>query len=290
MSLAYFLKASGLLASNLLGVRMHLDIKQKCVRRSFSGKKTDICCWFICWCFYSAGAVHTPHILLNSGVGPAEELNKHSIPVVHDLAGVGDHLMDHLMVPVRFRTTPGHSLNYLNTKTSTPTFYNGLKRTAAIIQYLTLKSGPLTTNVSLTCIQLINRWDSHIHHHLIDWWGCVLRPLRRSQAIPKPRSFKRGYFFWTWRTWYRVNRTANCSQESRSGEVARGRVNDHWGHRFEVSSWFIILYFYWQHTGLRAWDALHCVVMIRLTPRLSTPSKPTISLMYQDLIELCGYP
>ncbi|KAG9098136.1 hypothetical protein FS749_004590 [Ceratobasidium sp. UAMH 11750] len=95
----------------------------------------------------SAGAVHTPHILMHSGVGPAEELNKHNIPVVHDLAGVGDHLMDHPVVPVRFRTIPGESLNYLGLD-KTSSLYNSLRRTKAIAQYMLLKTGPLTSNLS----------------------------------------------------------------------------------------------------------------------------------------------
>ena len=104
---------------------------------------------FMLTLLHSAGAVHAPQILMNSGVGPAEELNRHGIPVIHDLSGVGDHLMDHLMVPLRFRTTPGHSLNYLNPKKESATLYNSLRRTAATIQYLVSKSGPLSSNVSL---------------------------------------------------------------------------------------------------------------------------------------------
>lgn len=99
--------------------------------------------------FRSAGAVHTPHILMNSGVGPASELNKHKIPIINDLAGVGDHLMDHMMVPLRFRAIPGHSLNYLNPKKGGATIYDSLRRTAAITKYIVSKSGPLTSNVSL---------------------------------------------------------------------------------------------------------------------------------------------
>ncbi|KAG9101192.1 hypothetical protein FRC06_003277 [Ceratobasidium sp. 370] len=95
----------------------------------------------------SAGAVHTPHILMNSGVGPAEELNKHNIPVVHDLGGVGDHLMDHPVVPVRFRTIPGESLNYLGL-TKDNNLYDSLRRTKAIAQYMLFKTGPLTSNFS----------------------------------------------------------------------------------------------------------------------------------------------
>lgn len=94
----------------------------------------------------SAGAVHTPHILMNSGVGPASELNKHKIPIINDLAGVGDHLMDHMMVPLRFRAIPGHSLNYLNPKKGGATIYDSLRRTAAITKYIVSKSGPLTSN------------------------------------------------------------------------------------------------------------------------------------------------
>ncbi|KAG8704498.1 hypothetical protein FRC09_003496 [Ceratobasidium sp. 395] len=98
-----------------------------------------------------AGAVHTPHILMNSGIGPAEELNQHNIPVVQDLPGVGDHLMDHPVVAVRFRTIPGESLNYLSRVTGTSLYNslsNSLRRSKAIAQYLLTKTGPLTTNIS----------------------------------------------------------------------------------------------------------------------------------------------
>ena len=43
----------------------------------------------------AAGALHTPPILLRSGVGPVEQLNEFAIPVVHELAGVGENLKDH---------------------------------------------------------------------------------------------------------------------------------------------------------------------------------------------------
>lgn len=41
-----------------------------------------------------AGVVGTPQILMLSGVGPAEELAKHDIPVVHALVSVGRHFVD----------------------------------------------------------------------------------------------------------------------------------------------------------------------------------------------------
>lgn len=43
----------------------------------------------------SAGALHTPPILLRSGVGPGSELAALGIPVVRDLPGVGGNLRDH---------------------------------------------------------------------------------------------------------------------------------------------------------------------------------------------------
>ena len=42
------------------------------------------------------GPINSPHLLKLSGVGPAEELQQHGIPVLHDLPGVGENLQDHL--------------------------------------------------------------------------------------------------------------------------------------------------------------------------------------------------
>ena len=55
----------------------------------------------------SAGAIMSPAILLRSGIGPASELAELGIPSVADLPGVGKHLMDHPMVPMLLRPTPG---------------------------------------------------------------------------------------------------------------------------------------------------------------------------------------
>lgn len=43
----------------------------------------------------SAGAFQSPQILMLSGVGDATELQKHNIPLVHHLPGVGKNLQDH---------------------------------------------------------------------------------------------------------------------------------------------------------------------------------------------------
>ncbi|MBL4930021.1 GMC family oxidoreductase [Fuscibacter oryzae] len=43
----------------------------------------------------SSGALHTPAILLRAGIGPAADLRAKGIPVIADLPGVGQNLMDH---------------------------------------------------------------------------------------------------------------------------------------------------------------------------------------------------
>ena len=53
----------------------------------------------------SAGAVNSPQILLRSGVGPSAELQRHGIEVVHELAGVGENLQDHIGVVSQFACT-----------------------------------------------------------------------------------------------------------------------------------------------------------------------------------------
>lgn len=43
----------------------------------------------------SAGAIHSPALLLRSGIGPKNELRRHGIPVVHQVEGVGRNLQEH---------------------------------------------------------------------------------------------------------------------------------------------------------------------------------------------------
>ncbi len=53
----------------------------------------------------SAGALNSPQILLRSGVGPIAELQQHGIDVVHELAGVGENLQDHIGVVSQYACT-----------------------------------------------------------------------------------------------------------------------------------------------------------------------------------------
>jgi choline dehydrogenase len=73
----------------------------------------------------SAGAIASPHLLLLSGVGPADDLRRLAIPVVHDLPGVGKNLRDHPQALVMLRTKPELTLDW-----RTPRLQVGLRYTA----------------------------------------------------------------------------------------------------------------------------------------------------------------
>jgi choline dehydrogenase-like flavoprotein len=85
----------------------------------------------------SGGAVNSPRLLMLSGIGAAEELAPLGIDVVHDLPGVGKNFQDHMDV-------------YLTAETA-PVSYNEsdrpLKATAAGLQYLLYRTGPVTASV-----------------------------------------------------------------------------------------------------------------------------------------------
>jgi choline dehydrogenase len=51
-----------------------------------------------------AGSFDSPKLLMLSGIGPADELEKLGIPVQAHLPGVGQNLQDHLLMPVVFRS------------------------------------------------------------------------------------------------------------------------------------------------------------------------------------------
>jgi predicted dehydrogenase (TIGR03970 family) len=52
----------------------------------------------------SGGAIKSPHMLLLSGIGPAAELEKVGVTVVHDLPGVGKAFTDHPDILLNFTT------------------------------------------------------------------------------------------------------------------------------------------------------------------------------------------
>jgi choline dehydrogenase len=85
----------------------------------------------------AAGAIGSPHLMLLSGVGPADELRAAGIPVVADAPGVGRNLQDHLLVSVAYRDRAGI------TGGVTP-----INLVAWLGRYLVTRRGPLASNVA----------------------------------------------------------------------------------------------------------------------------------------------
>ena len=84
----------------------------------------------------AAGAIGSPQILQLSGIGPGSLLQQHGIEVVHDLAGVGENLHDHLQIRTIFKVKNTVTLNQR---------VNSLFGKAAMgLEYLLFKTGPLT--------------------------------------------------------------------------------------------------------------------------------------------------
>ena len=85
------------------------------------------------------GAVNTPQTLLLSGIGPADELKKLRIPLVQDSDAVGKNLKDHLCTTgVLCKARDGMTIDYLS---------SDIKAIPALLQWLVLGTGPLTSNV-----------------------------------------------------------------------------------------------------------------------------------------------
>ncbi|MDI2590386.1 GMC family oxidoreductase N-terminal domain-containing protein [Pseudomonas sp. 681] len=91
----------------------------------------------------SSGAFNSPHLLMLSGVGPKDQLLAFDIPVVHELPGVGQNLVDHIdyvhSYRVKSRQLIGLSLAGV------------WDMTKAAIRYWRKRSGPLTTNFAEAC-------------------------------------------------------------------------------------------------------------------------------------------
>lgn len=86
----------------------------------------------------SAGALQSPQLLMLSGVGPRDELNRHGIPVVHELPGVGHNLQDHIDYVMCFRSESKELIGF--------SLAGGVRLLRAIGEYRRQRTGLLTTN------------------------------------------------------------------------------------------------------------------------------------------------
>jgi choline dehydrogenase len=87
-----------------------------------------------------AGGLQSPQLLQLSGIGPAELLQRHGIPVVHAARGVGANLQDHLQVRVMYRCTKP-----ITTNDDLRSWYRSLK---IGLQWIFMRSGPLAIGIN----------------------------------------------------------------------------------------------------------------------------------------------
>ena len=89
-----------------------------------------------CEVLVTSGAIGSPKLLLQSGIGPASELEQAGVKVRHNLPGVGKNLQDHLDLFVICECTGDHS--YDNVAKVNRTLWAGL-------QYVLFRSGPVAS-------------------------------------------------------------------------------------------------------------------------------------------------
>jgi choline dehydrogenase len=104
----------------------------------------------------SAGSIQSPQLLQLSGIGPRALLQRHGIPAVHDLPGVGENLQDHLQIRLSYECAQPITTNdQLN---------SWLGRVKLGMEWLLHRSGPLAVG--------------------INQGGCFMRALRDARGQP----------------------------------------------------------------------------------------------------------
>ncbi|MGE8065094.1 GMC family oxidoreductase [Pseudomonas sp. NPDC089569] len=93
----------------------------------------------------SAGALASPQLLMLSGVGGMEQLQRHQIAVRHELPGVGRNLQDHWYVSFTWRCTPESSVNHR--LSGLRKYLEGARYVLTHGGYLALGAAPVTAYV-----------------------------------------------------------------------------------------------------------------------------------------------
>ena len=88
----------------------------------------------------SAGAIHSPQILMLSGIGPAAHLSSLGIPVVVDSPGVGENLQDHLQIRMIYECAKP-----ITTNDQLRSWFGQMK---IGLQWLLMRSGPLAVGIN----------------------------------------------------------------------------------------------------------------------------------------------
>jgi choline dehydrogenase-like flavoprotein len=127
LTIAYNARASTLeiAGTRVTGVNVVVNSRAE----SFSAKREVI---------VSSGAIGSPKLLLQSGIGPEDHLRSVGVAVKHKLSGVGENLQDHLDLFVICECTGDHS--YDNVAKLHRMLWAGL-------QYVLFKTGPVASSL-----------------------------------------------------------------------------------------------------------------------------------------------
>lgn len=130
-----------------------------------------------------AGAIQSPQLLMVSGVGPAQHLQEHGIPVVADLPGVGENLQDHVCAQLVWQLKAG-------VKSLNPSF-RGLGLVGSMARYLLTGRGPMMSPPAEFCCYL--RSDPSLDYNDIQVFGLPAtgQPATEKTAskAPQPDAF-----------------------------------------------------------------------------------------------------
>ncbi len=136
----------------------------------------------------SAGTFGSPQLLLLSGIGPREELGRHAIAVRHELAGVGEHLKDHVDYVLACKSSSSDLLGL--------SLRGAWKLGRAVLEYRSRHTGLITSNAAeaggfVKTRPALERPDVQLHFvisalvdharklvpgHGMSCHACVLRP------------------------------------------------------------------------------------------------------------------
>ncbi|MDE2166879.1 MAG: GMC family oxidoreductase N-terminal domain-containing protein [Alphaproteobacteria bacterium] len=141
----------------------------------------------------ASGAIGSPQLLQLSGIGPGGLLQSHGIAVVHELAGVGENLQDHLQIRVVFKVS--------NTRTLNERANSLVGRIGMGLEYFLFKRGPLTMAPSqLGCFAKSDRaretpnLEYHVQPLSLDKFGDPCHPFPAFTAsVCNLRPDSRGY-------------------------------------------------------------------------------------------------
>ncbi|WP_233865154.1 GMC family oxidoreductase [Paraburkholderia adhaesiva] len=143
----------------------------------------------------AAGTFNTPQLLMCSGIGPADQLRAHGVPVLHDAPEVGRNLTDHIDFTYNMRVRSSETIGY-----SVRSF---AKMVPGLARYFGSRTGMFTSNAAeaggfIKSRPDLDRPDLQLHFctGLVDdhsrrmHWGhgyalhvCVLRPASRGTVI-----------------------------------------------------------------------------------------------------------